>query len=103
MFMQIFKVINYRIPCSLNRCPRNQKFLLMTPKVKHEVNLKNVFKATELWNKLIGNALERNESANSGLIIPVSTRNSDLSAFIAFVKGKIKICIQNSHKLGRIY
>ena len=40
MFMQLFKIINYRIPCSLNLCPRNQKFLLMTPKVKLEVNLK---------------------------------------------------------------
>ena len=32
-----------------------------------------------------------------------SARNSDLSAFIAFVKGKIKIYIQNSQKLGPIY
>ena len=65
MFMEIFKIINYRIPCSLkqlfNLCPINQKFLLMKPKVKLEVNKQNfVFKATKVWNKLIGNALERN-------------------------------------------
>ena len=64
----------------------------MTPKVKLEVGKQNfVFKATKVWNKLIGHALERNEPANSGLIIPGSTRNSDLSAFIAFVNGKIKL------------
>ena len=39
----------------------------------------------------------------SGLIIPGSARNSDLSASIACVKGKIKIYIQNSQKLGHIY
>ena len=36
-------------------------------------------------------------------VIPGSARNSDLSASIAFVKGKIKIYIQNSQKLGHIY
>ena len=94
--------------CSLkqlfNLCPRNKKFLLMRPKVKLEVSKQNfVFKPTKVWNKLIGHALERNEPANSGLIIQGSARNSDLSASIAFVKGKIKIYIQNSQKLGHIY
>ena len=106
MFMEIFKIINYCIPCSLkqlfNLCARNQKLLLMTPKVKLEVNKQNfVFKAIKVI--IIGNALERNEPANSGLTIPGSTRNLDLSASIAFVKGKIKNCIQNSQKLGHIY
>ena len=108
MFMEIFKILKYSIPCSLkqlfNLCPRNQKFLLMTPKVKLEVSKQNfVFKATKVWNKLIGHALERTEPEISGLIIPGSARNSDLSASIAFVKGKIKIYIQNSQKLGHIY
>ena len=76
----------------------------MTPKVKLEVSKQNfVFKATKVWNKLIGHALERTEPAISGLIIPGSARHSDLSASIAFVKGKIKIYIQNSQKLGHIY
>ena len=64
----------------------------MTPKVKLEVSKQNfVFKATKVWNKLIGHALERTEPEISGLIIPGSARNSDLSASKAFVKGKIKI------------
>ena len=92
MFMEICKILKYSIPCSLkqlfNICPRNQKFFLMTPKVKLEVSRQNfVFKATKVWNKLIGHALERNESAKSGIIIPGFARNSDLSASssIAFV------------------
>ena len=53
----------------------------MTPKVKQEVSKQNfVFKATKVRKKLIGHALERNEPANSGLIIPGYDRNSDLSA-----------------------
>ena len=89
MFMEIFKILKYSIPCSLkqlfNLCPRNQKFLLMAPKDKLEASKQNfVFKTTKVWNKLIGHALERNEPANSGLIIPGSARNSDLSASIAF-------------------
>ena len=81
--MEIFKILKYSIPCSLkqlfNLCPRNQKFLLMTPKVKLEVSKQNfVFKATKVWNKLIGHALERTEPEISGLIIPGSARNSDL-------------------------
>ena len=63
ILMEIFKILNYSIPYSLKQlfslCPRNQKFLLMTPKVKL------------FWKKLIGNALERNEPANSGLIIQI--------------------------------
>ena len=87
-----------------NLCPRNQKFLLLTPKVKLEESKQNfVYKATKVWNTLIGHALERNEPANSGLIIPGSARNSDLIPSIAFVKGKIKIYIQHSQKLGHIY
>ena len=55
------------------------------------------------WTYIIGHALERTEPEISGLIIPGSARNSDLSTSIAFVKGKIKIYIQNSQKLGHIY
>ena len=58
---------------------------------------------TKVWKKFIGHALERNEPAISGIIIPGSARNSDLSAFIAFVKDKIKMYIQISQKLGHIY
>ena len=76
----------------------------MTPKVKLEVSKQNfVFKATKVWNKLIGHALERNEPANYGIIIPGSARNSEVSASIAFVKDKIKIYIRNYQKLGHIY
>ena len=41
-FMEIFKILKQL----LNLCPRNQKLLLMTPKVKLEVSKQNfVFKA----------------------------------------------------------
>ena len=68
MFMEISKILKYSIPCSLknlfNLCPRNQKFLLMTPKVKLEVSKQNfVFETTKICNKLIGHALEINEPA----------------------------------------
>ena len=64
MFMEIFKILKYSIPCSLkhlfNLFQRNQKFLLMTPKVKLEVSKQNfVFKATKVGNKLIGHALKK--------------------------------------------
>ena len=78
IFMEIFKT----------SMSRNQKLLLMTPKVQLEESKQNfVFKAAKVCNKLNDNALERNESTNSGLIIPGSARNSDLSASLAFVKG----------------
>ena len=58
----------------------------MTPKVKLGTCKHNfVFKATKIWNKLIG------------LIIPGSARNSDLRASIAFVKGKIKMYMQSAN------
>ena len=84
--MEIFEILKYSTPCSLkhllNRCLRNQKFLLMSPKIKLEVSRVSkqnfVLKATKVCNKLIGHALERNEPANSGLIIPGSARNLDL-------------------------
>ena len=72
----------------------------MTPKGKLEVSIQFfLFKPTKNCKKVIGHAFERNEPANSGLIIPGSTRNSNLSAFLAFVKSKIKIYIQNPRKI----
>ena len=45
IFKEFFKILKYSIPCSLkhlfNLCPRNRKFLLMTPKVKLEVSKQN--------------------------------------------------------------
>ena len=63
--MDILKILKYSIRCSLKQLfdlyPRNQKFLLMTPKVKLEVSKQNVvFRATKVRNKLIGNAFEGN-------------------------------------------
>ena len=48
-------------------------------------------------------ALKRNESANSGLIVPGYARNSDLSASITFVYSRIIIYAQNSKELGHIF
>ena len=74
----------------------------MTPKVILSLEVNKMFK-TKVWNKLIGNAFKINEPANSGLIIPGSARNSDLSASIAFFKGQIKINIHNCQKLGHLF
>ena len=62
----------------------------MIPKVRLVVSQQNfVYRSSEIWNSLIKHVFRVFSICNveeSGIIIPGSTVNSDLSASVAFIK-----------------
>ena len=94
-FMELFKTLKHHIPIPIynlfNLPKRECSFQLLLPKV----NLTNtefnfVFKASQIWNKLIYHLLNKSTPCSNGMIIQGSTENSDLLASIPFIKFKLK-------------
>ena len=70
----------------LNTC----RYEFMIPKVRLEVSKQNVvFQATEIWDKMVKDVFQRSNTELSGLVIPGSTPNSDLSASVGYLKKQI--------------
>ena len=59
----------------------------MIPKVKIDISQQNF---TEIWNDLSKIVFYKCGPEESGIVIPGSSANSDLSASISFVKSKVK-------------
>ena len=93
--MELFTTLRCGIPLSIKEYfrfyPENPRLLLMIPRVRLEVSKQNfVFRATEIWNKMVKRVFQRINNELSGLIIPGSTPNSDLSASVRYIKNQIK-------------
>ena len=96
-FMELFKILKYRCPISLYElfiiAPRSEKQLLILPKINLERSKQNfVFTSTLIWNKHIVTLLNLKNvcPSESGIVIPGSKENSDLSASICVIKNKLK-------------
>ena len=96
-FMETFKILKYHCPISLYElftlAPRSDKQLLIPPKINLECSKQNfVFTSTLIWNKFIGTILNLKNvcPSMSGIVIPGSGVNSDLSASICVIKNKLK-------------
>ena len=96
-----------RVPVSVynmfNESVRDSNFLVCLPKLYLNVSQYNfVFRSSTLWNSLIGNILEKSTPEENGIVIKGSTKNSDLSAPIQFVKNKIKHILLARQKSGNL-
>ena len=96
-FMEAFKILKYHYPTALYEIftitPRSDKHLLIPPKINLECSKQNfVFTASLIWNKFIGIILNLKNvpPTRSGIVIPGSERNSDLSASLCVTKSKLK-------------
>ena len=101
-FMELFKILKHQTPMSVYECfrfcPKNNKLLLMIPKVRLVVFQQNfVYKSSEIWNSLIKHVFSICNVEESGIIIPGSTANSDLSASVAFIKNKLRAKLQSKN------
>ena len=77
----------------------NRIMKLIPPLVTSHKSMVNfVFKSSTLWNRLLPNILSKCKPEASGLIIPGSALNSDLSAPISFVKLKLKSALLASQR-----
>ena len=103
--MELFKVMKYHVPISifnmLQFSNRDTNYLLSLPKIHLSKSKTNfTFKASLLWNSLVGAVLNKCSPSNNGVIIPGSTENSDMSASIAMVKSKLKELLKNIQIIG---
>jgi hypothetical protein len=107
---ELFKILKYRLPMCLFSCFRfsvgsNQNKLL-PPKCVLGISMNNfVFRASSIWNKCIGQLLskppltEMNDSKVM-LIIPGSTKNSDLTCSVPTFKMRLKGILFRHQKSG---
>jgi len=106
-FVGLFKVMKVRVPVSVctmfNESVRDSNFRVCLPKLYLNISQYNyVFRSSTLWNSLIGEILEKSTPEETGIVIKGSTKNSDLSAPIPFVKHKTKQFLLACQKLGSL-
>ena len=94
-FTDLFKIMKSHIPISihklLNPSPRDTNFLLCLPKINLNTSKENfVFSASILWNGLISLLLCKCGPNENGIVVPGSTKNSDMSTSISIIKTKLK-------------
>ena len=82
---------------------KQNRLLLSVPVVKLDCTQQNfVFKSIEIWNDVWTKIFEKCHISNSGLIIPGSSRNSDMSvmsASLGAVKHNLKSYLLSNQKL----
>ena len=79
------------------------KLTLILPNVKLNKTKENyVFRASGNWNNLLECVFEMcaSQRNGTGIIIPGSNKNSDLTTSIGFVKSKLKEHLLNNQKCG---
>ena len=107
-FMELFKILKYHCPVSIfslfTVSPRDGKLLLHLPGVHLDMSKANfVFKSSLIWNKLLNIVFNRCVPRDDGVIIPGSSINSDMSASIAVIKGKLRKHLLYLQTLGEDY
>ena len=101
-FMELFKVLKHHCPISIfslfNVSPRDGKLLLHLPGVHLDVSRTNfVFKSSLIWNKMLNIVFDKCTPRDDGIVVPGSSINSDMSASVAIIKGRLRkhlLCIQ---------
>ena len=104
-FMETFKILKFSTPISIRNLisflPKTEKLRLEVPRVKLNITKQNsVFKSTQIWNDISPEIFEKCSPNKIGLIIPGSSRNSDLSASTGIIKKRLKCHLLSSQKLG---
>ena len=104
-FMEVLKILKFGIPHSMHElykfCPKNEKLRLIVPLQKLDVSQQNfLFSSTKIWNDFTAFAFEKCCANESGLIIPGSAVNSDLSASTGVIKNKLKMHLLSQQKEG---
>ena len=93
--MLLFKTIKLHAPISVFNLfmlsNRNASLLLRLPKVNLESSKQNfVYKSSLFWNGLIEKLLNKCELNDRDIIIPGSSKNSDMCTPKSLVKTKLK-------------
>ena len=103
-FLELFKVLKFKTPLSIEEIvtfsPRFSNMFLILPKVKIEIAKCNfAFKAPLIWNALIEKLFNKCLPNSKGIMVPGSTRGSDLSTSISLIKSKLKNILLDTQKI----
>ena len=94
-FMELFKILKFDVPQSIKDlfkfCLRNDKLRLIVPLQRLDISQQNfLYTSTKIWNDLIPYVFEICNAYKDGLIIPGSSKNSDLSASSGIIESNLK-------------
>ena len=80
--------------------PNPTNMLLLVEKTKLDIEKKNfVFQASCIWNKLIPKLMNTCYPNSEGIIVPGSSKNSDLTTSISVIKNKLRDVLLFTQKL----
>ena len=103
-FVDLFKIVKYRTPISLYELftpsPRNTNLLMCLPKINRDISKQNfTFSGSLIWNSVIGLVLNKCSPNDNGIMVPGSSKCSDISAPISIIKNKLKDTLLKTQKL----
>ena len=103
-FIETFKVLKYKTPLSIaslfTYSPRSTNMLLTVNKVKLDIERSNfLFQASCTWNELIPKLMNKCDLNSDGIIVPGSSKNSDLTTSISVIKNKLRDVLLYTQKL----
>ena len=114
--LELFKILKYKSPIPItelftlsNQRNKNSekqdnqdyKISLLLPKFNLDIGLQSfVFSASRLWNQYAKFMFEICSPNMSGIVIPGSVKNSDLSASASVIKSKMKKILLDEQKSG---
>ena len=106
-FIDTFKIMKYRTPISmfqlLEETPSDINIRLLVPKVTLDMAKTNfVFQASCTWNELIPKLMNKCYPNSKGVIVPGSSKNSDLAMSISAIKEKLKGILLSTQKLCQL-
>ena len=96
--------MKYRTPIPIfslfHKSPRCTNMNLLVPRVNLDLAKNNfVFEASCIWNELIHVILSKCSPNESGIVVPGSMKNSDLTISIALAKNKLRDVLLNTQKI----
>ena len=100
-FVELFKVMKYRIPISVHDMfpcqPGKMRSSCSTLRIRIPIitleksRYNYIFRATSLWNSLVGSIFVKEEPNSAGILVPGSDMCTDLLFTpLSYVKGKLK-------------
>ena len=103
--IELFNILKYKCPISINELitpsSQNNKISLILPNVTLDIGLQSfVFSSCKLWNQYSKFMFDKCSANSSGIVVPGSAINSDLSASTSVIKSKTKKMLLDEQKQG---
>jgi hypothetical protein len=104
-FTELFKIMKDRRPISLFELFRTSRrglsLTLLIPKHNLDKSKQNfVHSGSIIWNGLIGKILDKCKPNNENIMVPGSSKISDLSAPISLVKNRLNVILLKTQQLS---